>query len=433
MDFRRAVRLPSRNGEIVPDLLPRLNEGFLLDAAPGQVQTLWLNVSTKNLPPGRYQFSWIVRTMEASPIQDTLTLNLEVSRVALPETSRYAIHFWSQNHLGDVDTIPDLNRTGQNVWYRMPMPSAQADAQGNLVGELDWQAHDAILHAARQVHRILYSSGAPVPRFPDGVQVTPELRVQAQKNYARALVEHLRGLGYDYSRFCFYPQDEPGLTGGVEPYIQMAKEIKSIDPKFQVYANPAGMITVEMIRAMEPYTDVWQPDIGTVKVLGKPYIEAMRGPRGDKPVWIYTPPGNTRVVKPLGFFRAMAWQAFYWGIDGGGYWVYQSDDLWATAPEKEPGYGAVTFDGRAVVGSRRWEATRDGVEDYNLLALVRDAMRQKPDASLQALLDEAVSYMAETTLSDLPLESASYEPDFQRLQDYRRRLGKALEAIQAVQ
>ena len=77
---------------------------------------------------------------------------------------------------------------------------------------------------------------------------------------------------------------------------------------------------------------------------------------------MYTPPGNCRILRPLGFYRAQAWQAFYWTIEGGGWWVYHGDDLWKTGSYGEPGYAGVYHDGRELVDSRRWEANRDGIE-----------------------------------------------------------------------
>ncbi len=299
VEFRRVVHLPSRFGEVVGDVLPHIAEGYLIDVAPGEVQQLWLTVLTKDLKAGRYDFSWNVRVLDAGSATAPLNLHLDVASVSLPEKGRYAANFWSQNSLGDINTIPDLNRIGQNVWYRMPLPRGEVNAQGEMVGEIDWSAHDAILNDAKYVKMILYSGGAPTPAFPKDVEVTDELRLKAQRAYAKVLVAHLRTLGLDYENFCFYPEDEPGLVGVVDSYIEKAKAVKNVDPDYQVYANPYGMITIEMIKEMEPYTDVWQPGLETVENLGHDYVKAMKGPKGDKLVWTYTPPDNVRVLKPF--------------------------------------------------------------------------------------------------------------------------------------
>ena len=425
--LHRAVALPSRYGETVPDVLPPLGEDYLLDIAPGEAKQLWINVDTEDLDPGNYEISWVVRTLDAASATEELFIHLEVSPVSVPEKSRFLANFWSRNKLGDISTVSDLSKHGQTIWYSLRLPSAQVDADGNLVGTLDWEEHDAVVREAEQVELILYN-GMPTPKFPEGVEVTDELRLTARRNYAKAMVEHLRTLGLGYENFMFYVEDETGLTGGPEHYLEIARANKEIDPNFQNYANPWGSITIEDIRKMWPVTDVWQPGMETIEYIGPEYVAEMK--RGGKRVATYTPPGNARVLRPLGFYRAQAWQAFHWGIEGGGWWVYHSDDLWATNPDREPGYGAVAFDGRSLVPSRRWEANRDGIEDFNILCVLRDLVQETSDEEAKRVLEDAVGYVADTTITGMPREAADYELDFATFMEHRERIRKTLERLQ---
>lgn len=421
----RAVRLPSVFGEVVPDVLPELGPGYLIDIAPGEAQSLWINVYTEHLEPGKYALTWPVRTMDVDSLTYDLTVNLDVSPVALPEESRFYAGFWSRPRIDGFSTVADLNEHLQTIWYQIPLPSAQADAAGNIVGQLDWTLHDEILTEARQVKRILYS-GLPVPRFPKGTEVTDALRLTAQRNYARLLVEHLRTLGLDYENFMFYVEDETGLHGTIEHFVERARAIKAVDPKLQVYANPWESIDIEKIEGMWPYADFWQPGMETIEFLGPEYVAAMR--RGNKPISTYTPPGNCRVLRPLGFFRAQAWLAYHWGIEGGGWWVYHwGTDLFATHPTKDPDYGAVNYDGRALVTSRRWEANRDGIEDFNMLTLLNEWGADDPEA--QRIIREAVGYVAGRVLTGVPREAQDYDVDYHELMRHRAHVRDALERL----
>ncbi|NUN96982.1 MAG: VCBS repeat-containing protein [Candidatus Omnitrophica bacterium] len=428
IDFLRVVHLPSRFGPVVPDLLPPLGDGFLLDIPAGEVRQLWLNVRTHDLESGHYLAEWNLRTLDTASISNKLTLRIDVSPVRLPEESHFAMHFWAKTQLGEINTIPDLIAHRQNVWYQFPIPTMNANEQGELVGEIDWSAHDALLKQAMDLHLLLYG-GPPTPKFPDGVEVTDALRIAGQRSCAKALVEHLRTFGLDYRNFAFYPQDEPGLAGPVDSYVVAAKAIKEIDPNYQVYANPIGMIDHEMTRQMEPYTDVWQPEIASIRTLGEEFIRIMRGPKGDKMIWMFTPPGNQRVLGPLDFFRGLAWLALYWGIEGGGYWVYHSDDLWGTSPTREPGFGAVAHDGRSLVTSRRWEATRDGSEDFDLVTLLREKLAAKPDAEAQRLLEDAIQFAGGLVYDKAPNKVLDSKENQSRFQANREAIGRALERL----
>lgn len=411
-----------------PGLLPELGEGYLLDIAPGEVGQLWINISTHDLEPGSYELRWPIHTVDQPPAGQTLTVTLEVSPVRLPEKSRFLTGYWSRNRIGDFSTVPNLNEHLQTLWYQLPLPPAQADAEGNLTGDLDWSAHDAILEEADQVDMILYS-GPPAPTFPEGVEVTEELRKKGKRNYFQAMVDHLAEFGLGPENFCFYVEDEPGLHGTVDHYLEKAKANKEIDTRIQNYANPWGGITVQDIRAMAPYTDVWQPGMETIEYLGPEYVEAMRAP--GKRIAMYTPPGNARILRPLGFYRAQPWQAFHWGIEGGGWWVYyQGVDLFATDPNEEPSYAGINFDGRALVNSRRWEAQRDGVEDFNAITMLDEWSEAADDDAARAVLREAVDYVAGETITGMPREAADYDLDFEKFSEMRLKIREALERLQ---
>lgn len=419
----RPVWLPSKFGEVVPDLLPALGPGYTMDVAPGDAHQLWINFRTAGLEPGVYTFTWPIRTLDGSQARRDLAVRLEVSRVALPEKSRYLACFWSRNSLDGVSTVPDLNEHLQTIWYGVPLPSAKADAEGNLTGEIDWSAHDEIIRQAKQIELILYSP-PPTPVFPDGVEAHDELRKTARRNYVKALVDHLGTFGLGYRHFMWYVEDEPGLVGSIANYMKHARELKEIDPQAQNYANPWGAMNLAKIEEMWPVTDVWQPGMDTIEQLGKPYVDAMR--KGGKRVATYTPPGNARILKPLGFFRAQAWLALHWDIEGGGWWVYtQGDDLFST--EVEPAYGAITWDGREIVGSRRWEANRDGIEDFNAVILLREAA--KGDARAEKAIKDAVDYVVSQSLTGMPREAAPYDFDYATFMQHRQKIREALERV----
>jgi len=312
--LHRPVRQPSRFGGVVPDLLPKLGEGHLLHIGPGEAEQLWINVNAATLEPGSYVIRWPVRTLDAHATTVPLRVEFSVSSVALPKENRFSANFWSKNRIGDVDTTADLSAHGQNVWTRIVLPAARADVEGRIIEPPDFTAHDAVLAGAGHIRRILYG-GIPMPNLPEGVAVTPELELAAQRSYVQVLIDHLATLGLGYDDFMLYPEDEPGLTGSIDGYMHNAEANKAIDPRLNNYANPWGSITVEKTQRMAPVTDVWQPGMATIDTLGQPYLDAMRA--GGKPIWMFSVVGSVRIMRPLGFYRAQAWVAFHWGGEGG--------------------------------------------------------------------------------------------------------------------
>jgi hypothetical protein len=148
---------------------------------------------------------------------------------------------------------------------------------------------------------------------------------------------------------------------------------------------------------------------------------------GGKPIWTYTAQDNIRILNPLAFYRGQAWFAFHWGLQGGGYWVYHSDDLWATKLENDPSYGSVAFDGRNIVTSRRWEATRDGIEDFHMLHLVNNLLATRPDQNMNKVLKEAVEYIGPAAAPHMPREAIEKSVEYHKLTAYRTEMRDFLE------
>jgi hypothetical protein len=225
-----------------------------------------------------------------------------------------------------------------------------------------------------------------------------------------------------------YPEDETGLNGSIDRYMKLATENKAVDPQLMNYANPNGSISIDNILEMEPITELWQPMMEIIEFWGPDFVNALK--KRNQPVLVYTPPGNVRVLRPLGFFRSQPYISLHWGIDGGGWYAYIVRDLWGSHPADEPDYGAADFDGRAVVPSRRWEASRDGIEDFNALFILRELATEKNDQDAQAVFEKAVTSVASQAITGMPREAAEYDLDFGELMDHRMRVRQALERLQ---
>jgi len=426
--LHRVLWLPTSDGIEVADVLPRLDEGYLMDLAPGEIRQLWINLSTRDLAPGQYEFTWPLRSLDGDAVTVDVAVRLDVSPARLPEKSRFYTGYWSQNSFDGFSTIPDLNDHLQNLWDRVPgLPAAKADSKGRLTGEMDWSAWDAFLGEVQQ-HGVIRLHHVPVPTFPEGVEVSEELRLEAQRNYVKAWMTHMATFGLGYANFAFYVEDETGLRGTHENFMRGARHIKEIDPKLQVYANPWGAITKEMLRDMAPVTEVWQPGMEVIEYFGTEVVDIMRADGGRR-IAMYTPPGGCRTLLPLGFFRSQPWLALHWGIEGGGWWVYREADLFGTGPHGDPSYGGVNWDGRTLVWSRRWEAMRDGVEDFNAVVMLRDLADATGDAAAKAVIDDAVGYVASECITGMPREAADYDMDFAVLMKHRAAIRAALERL----
>ena len=220
---------------------------------------------------------------------------------------------------------------------------------------------------------------------------------KAHGPWLRAWVKHLAELGVGYDGFALYPVDEPGLTEGlVEAYLQMAQLAREADPGIRMYTDPVGRITMEELERMKPFVDIWCPNrIGLLLRDGADKREFILSTGAT--VWTYECDSNAKHQSPLGYYRGQAWLAWHYGITGIGFWSYCTapDNPWFS-PESGVEY-LLIYQGEGVVRSKRWFAIRDGIEDYSMLAALRDSVAaagsEQADAAAKAkeLLEKRAS------------------------------------------
>jgi hypothetical protein len=328
-------------------------------------------------------------------------------------------------------TLRDALEHGMNV-FCIPGVSIQADAQGDL-GPAGTEAHDKLV-------RKLAGRAFLLPFGPISVQWPPHAHPDEalrEKTFAEALrwyARHMQSLGVDFKDFALYLQDEPGLMGrdaNFEAWVARVKQFKAAEPRLQLYANPAGGARADLLRPLEDLIDVWAPDLHLVREQPEELSEIFRH---GKQWWHYEAPADQRTLDPLGFYRVKPWVAFQMGMTGGGYWVYSAADYWSADGTGGGEYGSVYPTDRGPVTTKRWEASREGIQDFELLRLLRAAAESAPAAARQrtlALEDQAVGFVTrgQEKVTDISRHVRPYTPDFETWMRYRRDLIRAAEEL----
>jgi len=125
-------------------------------------------------------------------------------------------------------------------------------------------------------------------------------------------------------------------------------------------------------------------------VLHEPGFRIMR--ESGHPIWAYEC-GSGKGVLPAKN-RTLPWRAWRHRLDGIGFWSYAAvyGDYWDDFDLGLPDWAKVYPDpvGRPVP-SKRWEAWREGLEDYLLLRMFEEeyVSRGEPQGEEKALLEQA--------------------------------------------
>ena len=413
VELCEAVAVGTRMYDRSADALPTLNQGNLIVLGPWNARQLWFTIRTDRLTPGKWGTTVRLSSLDVDPTEISANFEMTVWETTLPEEQPLRSCQWGYvkgSVLGDQEeaAVQDQVDHGTNVFVGLYPPKATFDENGEIIGEIDFTEHDAYVGTYAPHGFILFFSYQRGLKGPHGVGSEPYRK--AHVAWLQAWVRHLAELGVGYDGFALYPVDEPGLREGlVERNVAYGELAREADPQILLYTDPVAMITVEELEKLAPYVDIWCPN-QHLYVHENERDEAKRGEllpfiqSTGKAVWTYACDGNAKHRAPLEYYRGQAWSAWHHGFTGIGFWSYctSSQDPWFRPKERDD--HLLIYQGNGVVTSKRYEAVRDGIEDYSLLWALRRAVEaaqaRGADATVIAraerLLGAEASAIAET-------------------------------------
>jgi len=432
--LRRLVPVPTAMQDRVFDALPELDRSRSITLPPGEARQLWVEIKTHGLEPGVHEWTLYLGSLTKPPTVWAVPIRVEVWPVALP-TDVFDKMNWSNFNVGQISeqAVQDMVDHCMSVIYGPPLPRVPVDGEGTLAGDVDWTRFDETMARVPKHFTMLW--GGPPPRqWPEGG--APDDDSEAYLNGFRtaihALAGHLAEHGFGYDQWAFYPIDEPWNTGFTHiPHLRrFCQMVKRAEPRAQNYTDPAGLVRVEYLDEFKDLIDIWQPELNTLK--RDPKLVAWFQ-KNAKHFWAYEAPGPAKDWHPLGHYRGYGWLAWHFGLEGFGYWVYKGVDAWWPV---DIDYSAVYQINDDVVASRRWQADRDGVEDYRAFYVLdqeieraRAAARETEAAGAEALIEQALDDVVRWqigTIDEITRMTREYEIDFELLCDYRRRIAETI-------
>ena len=210
--------VPTQTMDMSSDALPLVNQANTLTLPAWAARQLWFTLDTASLDPGDWSCSIRLRTLEPESFELTATLDLTVWNAAMPEKHPLRLCHWGYVHSSYLRDQPDAALEdqvahGTSVFVGLFPPQATYDENGELVGDVDFTAHDAYVRRHAPHGIILFCGYQGGVKGPGGFG-SPAYN-KAHVAYLRAWVAHLVELGVAYDGFALYPVDEMGLRPGL--------------------------------------------------------------------------------------------------------------------------------------------------------------------------------------------------------------------------
>ena len=433
--LRRSLRVPSHKSGMVNDALPELDRSQSITLPPGETRQLWLVVNTYGLEAATHELTLYLGSLENPMTLREIPITIEVLPIELP-IGVYAQMNWAGVDINQTSgqQLQDMIDHGISVAYGPSLPTIPLDAQGNVAGEIDWRHTGAGLDRVPPYFQLLFPA-PPGVKWPEGlaVEAGSELEEKGFATAVREMVKHMQAKGFGYERWAYYPYDEPWLTGfTIIPQLRaFCERVRRADPKVRNYTDPTGLLRVEYVDEFKDLIDIWQPEINILKRDPK----LVKWFQDNAPaLWAYEATDPGKDLLPLGYYRGYAWLAWRFGLDGAGFWCYKYYDIFW--PLEQTHWSVVYQNGDEVIPSRRWEAVRDGQEDYRLFYVLRQEIdeakaqgRAEEAQRAQALLDEALENVVAWqvgAIDEITRQTRDYELDYALLMDYRMKIAEEI-------
>ncbi len=389
--LREARFIATRQGNLLADALPLLDDGAIT-LPPRAARQVWLDIASGKAAPGEHVGAVTVGHAR-------LEVAITVAPVRIPDDLPYCSYSWQY-----LDTWPALqgiedaaiadlraHHTNVNILTSNSVPwPTQVDERGNMTAPLDFEAHDRMVELCAPIsdQGIAFFAGFSHGRrgFDRFEQFSePWRRLYAQ--WLTAWVAHLQEIGVGYDRFILYPLDETID----EVYARIATLTRGVDPQVKLFADPLARDSDERLRAVLDLVDIWCPNLPAYE--RRPWQLQMMRDTGAT-VWSYTV--GRRESDPYAHYRLHHWRAWREGASGAGFWCYaqggdwRDTDLWDDFSGQNSDYGVIyTLTGapenvsraEPIIPGKRWEAWREGIEDWVCLWMFEQAGADREDAA----------------------------------------------------
>ncbi|MBI3920293.1 MAG: carbohydrate binding domain-containing protein [Armatimonadetes bacterium] len=415
---RQAVWVTSFSGKQVNDALPLLEGKISIPS--GESREIWLSLYSRGVKPGDYRTEVVVKAQGLPSV--SVNLKVKVYPVSLPDDKPIYTHYW--DYVVPEWTGPELARAlledlkqhYVNVPALHPWPiRLQVNPDGTL--KEDYGELDSVLDCYRTLNPkmivLSWNPDAYLEKIP-GFEFFGDKWTALFRSYLTGMVSHLKEKGWDNSKFAIHPYDER-LDAKV---CRMAKLIKEIDPRINVVANSTG--TPEDIRNIAPYVNIFMPHYSSFMYDVSAEVRNLATkllPKSDQFFWTYTNavPPFPQESSPYADYRLAVWRAWEANMGGFGYWIYCYKTHWNSYKHEDGENWSVVYLANAkdapaglskkelVVTGKRWEATREGVEDYVYLRLLKDRLEKADGKVSPELLNEAKAILLQspkTVLAD---------------------------------
>ncbi|HXI02049.1 MAG TPA: hypothetical protein VNI57_02625, partial [Candidatus Saccharimonadales bacterium] len=388
LSFRQVAVTDSEEGDPASLALvaPSREGGATLVIAPGMSAQLWVDVQAgADRAPGTRH--GLLRLTDAGGDRLRVPVVVTIAPVSLPSPRRLQFGGWDYTNRDRIYGVTPRNRDAliallrdhlvNTAWgTKEVLPTGRYDGQGDLTQPPDRRDFDAwIARWGPEARYLVYlDAGDRFAGEPMG-SARFEKKVSAWIDF---WARHAREMGLSSGQLGVLLVDEPRTREEDERILAWSEVLKRAAPDIEIWGDPSWRDPTRMDPRLFDLSDVLCPNRWLWLKGGSDYLEPFQSFRRKpgKRIGLYAPARVHGGTDPYLEGRLFAWEVFASGGDEEHVWSFAATggpSSWNPYLLTQPSYSPVFLDATDATSTKLLEALREGVEDFEILAALREA------------------------------------------------------------
>lgn len=411
----------TQTGEMIADPLPlakQVEAGWLIDLPSGMTRQVWMSFHPVGVKPGIYKGEIRVRPANECGIAARIArwilsgfnqglrvpLTVSIHPFRFPDKPRLSLSMWDYTHKPYVTYA--LTESNVNIaiadlrahFVDTPWAHRAAacwpekedfDQDGNLVKPLRTTGFDNWIRDWKDSRNYFIFLGINANKFDFAGETmgTPRFNKMV-RSWAAAFAAYAAKKGISPRQIGLHPLDEPGEPEEYRINTVWAEQIKAGAPEFVLFTDASTWgkrwekRSPEFEKMLAGY-DIFCPLRPSYHGMDEAKQQILRSSGSKaKQLWFYSCIGPARLFDPYYYHRLQAWQCWRNNAVGMAFWNYWNSypesgcSAWNEFMAAHESFGVVYTTPDSVTDGKHWEAVREGVEDYEYLAMMRDRIAE---------------------------------------------------------